>query len=317
MLDLWKDHNFWSDEPSAGVALIDDMASRFPNTNFILFTSLENIDLESIKSTNIQFVPWGGDIVNQADTYQSIEPVLDKNFNSKKTFISLNRNRRQHRVATLSYLFGKGYDKFGEITYLGQYLDVGIDNLLDYLPWRFNEHQTDIRAAMIDGYPKFYNNKSLATDNYEIYDEVNDNVKNFNQSLSLKYENSFVEIVSESSFSAPSFMITEKWMNSVYGCNFPILVSGCGTIAHLREVGFDVFEDIVDHSYDTIANPFDRIATAIDNNHRLLTDTDYAKELWKSNQHRFEKNIDIAKNTIYQWYKDRTDRQFNQLTWIN
>jgi len=317
MLDLWLDHNFWDGKPSAGVELIDNMAARFPETNFIIFTSLENINLEVIKSTNIQFVQWGGDIVNQADSYRYVMPVLDKNFNSDKSFISLNRNRRQHRVVTLSYLFGKGYNEYGEITYLGQYIDAQINNLLDYLPWRFEEHQDDARTAMLSGYPKFYNNKSLAADDYNIYDEINDNVTNFNQNLRERYQNSFVEIVSESSFSAPSYLITEKWLNSVYGCNFPILLSGCSAIAHLREVGFDVFDDIIDHTYDTIANPFDRIISAIDNNKRLLIDVDYAKQLWEANTHRFEKNIEVAKTTMYDWYKHRATEQFAQLTWNN
>jgi hypothetical protein len=317
MLDMWLDHNFWRGDPSAGVALLDKMAQRYPDKNFIIFTSLENINLESIQATNIQYVQWGGDIVNQADIYQYIMPVLDKNFDSTKPFISLNRNRRQHRVATLSYLFGKGYEEYGQITYLGQYIDASISDLLDYLPWRFDEHHAEARQAMLVGYPKFYNNKSLAVEEYGIYEEVNDNVTNFNQNLRERYENSFVEIVSESSFSAPSYMITEKWLNSVYGCNFPILLGGCGAIAHLREIGFDLFDDIIDHSYDQIANPFDRIFSAIDTNHRLLTDVNYVKQLWKDNMHRFEKNIDVAKNVMYKWYHNRAGQQFNQLTWIN
>jgi hypothetical protein len=41
-----------------------------------------------------------------------------------------------------------------------------------------------------------------------------------------------------------------------------------------------VFDDVVDHGYDLIQNPFDRITTAIDSNRRLLTDLDYVKKSW-------------------------------------
>jgi hypothetical protein len=122
------------------------------------------------------------------------------------------------------------------------------------------------------------------------------------------YRNSFVEIVGESQFAAPSFFITEKTAHSFYGCNFPIIMSGCGTVTHLRELGLDVFDDIVDHTYDTIANPFDRIVTAIDSNRRLLTDPVYAKQAWIQCKPRFERNIKVMRN-MYSWYESRTRKK--------
>jgi hypothetical protein len=316
LLDQWEDHNWWHAQAQPGIKLLDQLANLHSDKNFIIFTSLENIRLEKITSPNIQFIPWGGDIVNQADRYQKVIPVLNKNLNSDKTYISLNRNRRDHRLVTLSYLFGKEYNQNGYITYLAQQIDTqNFDNLLDCLPWEFEERHDDARTAMLDGYSKFYNNKSLLADDYLIYNQTNDNVTNFNQSLRAKYQNSFVEIITESSFSAPSFMITEKTLNSVYGCNFPILLSGLGAVAHLRDVGFDVFDDIVDNSYDLIANPFDRIITAIEANKQLLMDSEYVKKLWLQNKNRFENNIAIAQTTMYDWYQQRAVTQFTLLEW--
>ena len=116
LLDLWQDYNFWQESVQAGIALLDQTAGNFPDKNFIIFTSLENIELEKIVSTNIQFIPWGGDIVNQAKSYRQVEPVMNKNFESEKTYISLNRHPRAHRLAILSYLFGCNYDRHGLIT---------------------------------------------------------------------------------------------------------------------------------------------------------------------------------------------------------
>jgi len=100
----------------------------------------------------------------------------------------------------------------------------------------------------------------------------------------------------------------------VYGCNLPIILSGTGAVAHLRELGFDMFDDIIDHSYDYIPNPFDRIIHAVKDNHRLLADCDYAKQTWICCQERFHDNIVVAKN-IYQWYQNRTITKFNQINW--
>ena len=316
LLDLWQDYDYWQDSVQAGIQLLDRVAGQHPNQNFVVFTSLENIDLEQKTASNLQFVPWGGDLVNQAAQYQKIKPVFDKNFDSTKTFISLNRNRRAHRLVLLSYLFGQGYDQTGQLTYLGQQIDVqNFDNLLDCISWQFESRHEEAREAMLAGYAKFYNNTDLLVDDYVIYDQgINDNISNFERRLRPKYQNSFVEIVSESSFTAPSFMLTEKTLHSIYGCNLPIILSGVGAVAHLRELGFDLFDDLVDHSYDLISNPFDRIVGAVDGNRRLLTDGAYAKSVWLTCQDRFQSNIEVAK-TIYQWYQNRTHNQFNKIIW--
>jgi hypothetical protein len=74
-------------------------------------------------------------------------------------------------------------------------------------------------------------------------------------------------------------------------------------------VGFDMFDDIIDHSYDYIPNPFDRILHAVEDNRKLLLDSDHVKQIWLDNQHRFVNNLVVAKN-MYAWYKERTIKQF-------
>lgn len=319
LLDLWKDYNYWHDDQQAGVQLIADAARLWPDKNFIIFTSLENLHLELVEP-NVQIIPWGGDMLNQRTGYSTLEPVLKKNLDSTRTFISLNRNVRDHRVVLLSYLFGEGYDQFGTITYLG------ISNLnpnyepvafLDRISWEFDDRHDHIRTSMLAGYEKCYMNSNLVVDDFQIYGEKNDNnnVLNFNQCLRDKYKNSFVEIVTESSFVAPAYMLTEKTHHSFYAFNFPILIAGQGAVAHLRSVGFDMFDDVINHGYDLIDDPFDRITTAIDSNRRLLTDSDYAKQLWINNQSRFHKNLTVANTGMYEWYADRARLKFNQLIW--
>lgn len=318
LLDMWEDFNFWTDKQQQGVILLNQVANKYSDKQFIIFTSHENLNLELL-AKNINVIAWGGDLVNQADLYPSIEPVLDKNFNSTKTFISLNRNPRNHRLVLLSYLFGKEYNNYGIITFLGQSIPRDTpapDNILDCMPWEFSPTHDRIRSAIIQGYSKFYNNKALASDGYDIYTTTNNNVDNFNYNLRQKYANSFVEIVTESNFSAPSFMLTEKTLNSFYGCNFPILLSGCGAVEHLRSLGFDMYDDIIDHSYDTVTNPFDRIVDAVEKNKELLLNSDYAKQVWRTHTDRIIQNVDVAK-TIYNSYRKRAISQFNQLNCID
>ena len=188
--------------------------------------------------------------------------------------------------------------------------------ILDKISWQFDEKHNTVRQSVLDGYKKFYNNRKLQIVEYEnIYPTPNANVDNFVHRLTPLYQNSFVEIVSESSFAAPSFLITEIVLNSMYGCNFPIILSGVGAVAHLRDIGFDVFDDVIDHSYDLIANPFDRVISAIEDNKQLLVDPESTKKLWLVNKDRFTNNIDIAKDRMYNWFRARTIAQFNLIKW--
>ena len=104
-------------------------------------------------------------------------------------------------------------------------------------------------------------------------------------------------------------------MHTFFGCNFPIFLFGCGGVAHLRDIGFDVFDDIVDHSYDSIENPFDRIITAIDSNKHLLTNGALVKDQWRACQSRFASNINVAK-TITTYYQQRAQQIWNKLHWV-
>lgn len=313
LLDFWKDYNFWHDTAHAGTKFLDNIAQQYPDTNFIILTSLENLHKEEINSPNIQILSWGGDWVNQHNLYQHLTPVIDKNFNTTTHYISLNRQAREHRLVLLSYLYGTGLNRYGNLSFLQE--QDAHDCILDRISWEFDDRHTVVREHIIQGYLKFKDNPP-GDDDYNIYHSgANNNLANFESSLRAKYRNSFVEIVTESSFNGPSFFLTEKTMHSFYGCNFPIILAGCGSVQHLRDIGFDLFDDIINHHYDLIKNPIDRITQAVDLNRLLLSDGDLVKQLWLENQDRFIKNITIA-NSITDYYTNRMLEQWKQLKWI-
>jgi hypothetical protein len=115
--------------------------------------------------------------------------------------------------------------------------------------------------------------------------------------------------VSETVYIEPDITVTEKFLNSVLGCNFPILISAKGTVAHLREIGFDMFDDVVDHSYDMVDNPIDRMYRAINGNIELLNGA--TLDLWNDNKMRFAGNVEVAKTGMFKFYEDRFYKKFN------
>jgi hypothetical protein len=314
LIDLWMSFNWWHETQTTGAASIDGFARRHPDSDIVIFTSVENLGQE-IQQSNVHVVPWGGDWVNQQTGYTTLAPVLDKNFDSDRSFICLNRHVRPHRIITLSYLLGGGYQDHGVISYLKN-PHGNPTVLLDRINWEFGPAHDSIRSQIFEGFDLVQTYQGFASDDYSIYQtygkKTNDNIGNFNNRLRPMYRNSFVEIVTESTFAEPSFSITEKTAHSFFGCNFPIILGGRGIIAHLREIGFDMFDDVVDHSYDQIANPFDRIVSAIESNRRLLVDAEHAKQSWRQCQKRFEHNVQVVRN-IYAWYEHRAKTKFAQV----
>lgn len=72
---------------------------------------------------------------------------------------------------------------------------------------------------------------------------------------------------------------TEKTIYSVMGLSLPIWLGGYQQAQGFKELGFDIFDDVIDHSYQHIEDPIESMSRAIKDNHRLLTDLEYARQV--------------------------------------
>ena len=73
------------------------------------------------------------------------------------------------------------------------------------------------------------------------------------------YTDSYVNLVTETVTCPKVFMSEKTWKPIASGQLFMIL-GNPGTIKHLRNQGIDCFDDIIDHSYDTVQDTRERIA---------------------------------------------------------
>lgn len=299
------DFNYWRDDLPSIVKYVDSLFDFYKEKKFIFFTSLENLHLY-IDRPNVKIVPWGGDIVNHKKEYQTLEPVFDKNLNSDKTFLSLNRNKRSHRAMLVSLLHGLGIHEHGLISCM---FKDSIDNLFEYTKWQVKD-----KNVYQDGFNMLKCiDLELRDDPKIYYRDNNDNVSNFRNKLLNYYRNTFVEIVSETSFTERCYNLTEKTLHSFYGCCFPIILCSKGAVKFLRDMGLDMFDDIIDHSYDNIEDPAMRLESAILSNIELLTNNSRTKKLWIDNQDRFKNNVDFCQKNLYDFYSNRAITLFDEI----
>lgn len=304
-LTSWNFNPWYHVEPTL-VTPLTDIFECHSDKKFIILTSLENLE-SYINYKNVSIVPWGGDITNQIIEYRRLPNFLEKNLDSNTTFLSLNRNKRTSRIYFLSILLGLDLEKYGLVSCM-------FKDSLPEVPdnsWSFS-FQVDLESLYCQGYLKLLDTSFKITDDVSIYpNNDNDNYTNFTLGLTTYYQNTFIEFINETSYTETAFLITEKTANCIYGCSFPIWISSPGIVKFLRDLGLDVFDDIIDHSYDAELHPIQRMHTAISKNIHLLTDIKLIKQLWINNKDRFSKNINFLQNEIYDIYSQRAFKQFS------
>jgi hypothetical protein len=107
---------------------------------------------------------------------------------------------------------------------------------------------------------------------------------------------SAVTLIGESIGFQRACAFTEKTLFSVMGLTFPIWVGGFKQAEHWKNLGFDIFEDVIDHSYQYHETLIERCYYAFANNLRILQDLEYAKEMIDKCMPRLIANYNLIRN---------------------
>lgn len=302
-LQYHTEYDITIQERTVHAQTIVDLANANRNTTFIVSTELFNLNKE-INVSNVKLICHGG-MQTQQKEFTSLLVPEEKNFNSSTIFSCLNKQPRLHRTTVVSYLLGKDLEKFGYISFGAKSIEKW-ESWLSMCNWCLTSGQSNAQERYIDaGYKKIKG--GIGINSLEQVDELytksfNNNATNFYNNLLPIYNQTATQIITETNFNELGGNLTEKFLQSVYGMVFPIIIGCVGAVDHLRTVGFDMFDDIINHDYDTIENPFDRIIAAIDLNCHLLCENE-TKKIWATAKPRFIKNINYAKNGMYKYYE--------------
>lgn len=116
------------------------------------------------------------------------------------------------------------------------------------------------------------------------------------------YNTTLINLVSETFYMEKGnniiseMFLTEKTYKAFAAYQIPIIIGPKGTVERLRSYGFDMFDDIIDHSYDH-ENGDIRLFLAIDNLKRIVYNSSI-EELNQSTKNRRIKNKQLYINGI-------------------
>jgi hypothetical protein len=108
------------------------------------------------------------------------------------------------------------------------------------------------------------------------------------------YINCYINIITETHFDLPEIHISEKSFRSFYFMQLPIFVATHNHVKYLRkQFGFDMFDDLIDHSYDLEKHNEKRMKMVLGEIKRLNDNKDLVIDFYKNNKNRFEKNLEL------------------------
>jgi len=200
-------------------------------------------------------------------------------FNERDQYYAcLNRQPRKTRTALVKLLVSSGLDKKGIVTL----------NSISKDP----SHDVGLKEIKID-----------------LIGDPNDPAVHFRQYNSLG-KNALIHVVTESSYftynnqywsNTDGFkypfhwnrvFVTEKTIKAFCMHQLPLFFTVDGHVQYLRDCGFDMFDDFIDHSYDKVTDPLLKMSAVYGELHRLCNySLEDIKQYCIKNQDRFVHNV--------------------------
>jgi hypothetical protein len=150
--------------------------------------------------------------------------------------------------------------------------------------------------------------KSFYEEDKNWFREDNVNYVNWGKTYEcMSYKHSYFNITTETEFDTSEIHVTEKSFKPFVAYQFPLILASPNHISEIRKrYNFDWFDDIIDHSYDSITDHRERLFAFAKEIKRINDNKEFFIDFYKNNKQRFEKNHKIAYKLTY----DTSDRDF-------
>jgi len=154
-----------------------------------------------------------------------------------------------------------------------------------------------------------FKNNNLKISNYFIEKYLPGNQTNATASADYNnndYNTTGIEVVLETLFDDSRWHLTEKTLRPI-ACGKPfILAATAGSLQYLRAYGFETFAELIDESYDTIADSQDRLKAIIQEMKRIADLDVDAKQVLHTKLH------EIAQRNKHRFFNGLFDRVINE-----
>lgn len=263
--------------------------------NTVIFVS-SKIMHEYLKSKNFKCVllPVSHTAINELMSLRNLNIKKNKNINQYSYFF-LNRRFSRQREKTIHELNKNNLLTHGFVTQNALPFD---SNDLK-IKFKNVEYKNDLSV-----FERPYNLPNWKMTNSYNGIPCSNNITNI---LNISHNiHSLVEIVVESDLTEN--FITEKSFQAFLIRRIPLIISASGVNRYLIKQGFDLFEDLVDLSFDDIDDLDLKIETAIKNNAKLLSTYEIT-----GLEKRLDNNLKLLLDKFPQEYFNKINKEINDL----
>lgn len=318
----------WKQNPNFNVVLANEQEFESFNTfKFVHFwTKFNNLNQNQIwiVNNNIKLEDYKAKLNSQMNVYATskvrthiglamMEAMPDLKYTTEKEgkfFLCHNRRIRPHRYSLLVLLKQNGL-----LDNVDWSLANGWDAKQKYASHPIGLYQSCLSdedmEKMIDDMMYFINidqKKSFYEEDKNWFREDNIDYVDWGRTYEyLSYKNSYVNITTETEFDTNEIHVTEKSFKPFVTFQFPLILASPNHIYEIKKrYDFDWFDDVIDHSYDTILDHKERLSAFVKEIKRINDNKEFFIDFYKNNKERFQKNHNIAHALTH----DTSDRDF-------
>lgn len=218
--------------------------------------------------------------------------VLDNDVNLNTTitdlYISMNHLAHPHRCMMMDILAKHNMIAHGKIAWR---------DIIRY----FDNDRTDVPDSIRLGFYKYqyWTPERMYLDQEEVKSNINQEI------LPTQYKNSFMQLVCEST--TDLFFLTEKTATALLYNKIFLTVGSKDFHKNLVDMGFKLYDNLFDYSFDSLDNEWDRIEGVVENIKRYkdmpMTDLE---QLRRDNEHIIRHNRTVALDYVF----NRIPKQF-------
>lgn len=281
---------FWLDRE-----VLDNCTQTYGRPHAVMNTFYTRIDLDT--DIPVHLIPLDFSIVTrEMSKYATVD---SHQVSTVKSFNFMINRKRINRHLLIKLLEHFGLIGNSEYTWSGVDTNFDLSRICKELDLISAPWAAQIRSTMLTPIKTQSRWVKTESDSINLLSNVRTlNAQAWDQGLNCIFNDSAVSLISESIDYQNGIGFTEKSAYPLLGLNLPIWVGGKYQAEEFEKLGFDVFNDYIDHRYQYCDSLMERCYRAVADNYKILSDVDVAADIRQKAMPRLLNNRQVFLNTI-------------------